>query len=126
MRQGMNPETFGSWLDAYGHAWETRDPEAAVRLFTREATYHETPFDEPARGYAEILEYWSEGARSQEDVHFSHEILAVTEHEGIARWRANFTRVPSGAQVKLDGIFLVKLDADGLCTEFREWWHKQE
>src|SRR3712207_8482139 len=44
-------------------------------------------------GYAEILEYWSEGARSQEDVHFSHEILAVTENEGIARWRANFRRV---------------------------------
>src|SRR3712207_9095648 len=76
-------------------------------------------------GYAEILEYWSEGARSQEDVHFSHEILAVTENEGIARWRANFRKVPSGARVKLDGTFLVRLDADGLCTEFREWGHKQ-
>jgi hypothetical protein len=50
----------------------------------------------------------------------------VTEHEGIARWRANFRRVPSKARVKLDGVFLVKLGTDGLCTEFREWWHKQE
>ncbi len=122
----MDEGTFKPWLDAYGRAWETRDPEAAVRLFTREATYHETPFDEPARGHAEILEYWSEGARSQEDIHFSYETLAVKENEGIARWRASFRRVSSKAQVKLDGIFLVKLDADGLCTAFREWWHKQE
>ena len=122
----MDEGTYKTWLDAYGCAWETRDPEAAVRLFTREATYHETPFDEPVRGHTEILEYWSEGARSQEDVHFSYEILAVTEREGIAHWRANFRRVPSRTQVKLDGIFLVKLDADGLCTAFREWWHKQE
>ena len=122
----MDEGTFKTWLDAYGRAWEIRDPEAAVRLFTREATYHETPFDEPARGHAEILEYWSEGARSQEDVHFSYEVLVVTENEGIARWRANFRRVPSKTPVKLDGNFLVKLDADGLCEEFREWWHKQE
>ena len=122
----MDEGTFKTWLDAYGRAWETRDPDAAAGLFTRDATYQEIPFDEPARGYAEILEYWSEGARSQEDVRFSHEVVAVTENEGIASWRANFRRVPSGAQDKLDCIFLVKVNTDGLCTEFREWWHKQE
>jgi hypothetical protein len=118
--------TFKTWLDAYGRAWETRDQDAAAGLFTRAATYHETPCDEPARGHAEILEYWSEGTRSQEDIHFSYETLAVKENEGIAHWRANFRRVSSKAQVKLDGIFLVKLNADGLCEEFREWWHEQE
>jgi nuclear transport factor 2 (NTF2) superfamily protein len=118
--------TFKTWLEAYGHAWETRDPDAAAGLFTQDATYHETPFDEPMRGHQEILEYWSEVPRSQEDIRFSHEILALTEDEGIARWRANFRRVPSKTQVKLDGIFVVKLNGDGLCEEFREWWHKQE
>jgi hypothetical protein len=34
--------------------------------------------------------------------------------------------VPSRVPVKLDGILLVKLNDDGLCEEFREWWHKQE
>ena len=29
----MNHEPFKSWLDAYGRAWETRDPHAAVDLF---------------------------------------------------------------------------------------------
>jgi hypothetical protein len=26
----------------------------------------------------------------------------------------------------LDGVLLAKLDADGHCTELREWWHRQE
>ena len=26
----------------------------------------------------------------------------------------------------LDGVFLARLGVDGRCTEFREWWHKQE
>ena len=40
---------FGHWLDAYGGAWETKEPAAAADLFTEDATYHETRFDEPMR-----------------------------------------------------------------------------
>ena len=122
----MDRKAFEGWLDAYGKAWESRDPEAAARLFTDGATYHETPFDEPFQGYEGILEYWSEVPRSQEDIRFSHEVLAVTEELGVAHWKAAFTRLPSNVPFELDGIFLVKLDGDGLCTEFREWWHGRE
>ncbi len=122
----MDRKAFEGWLDAYGKAWESRDPEAAARLFTDDATYYETPFDEPFRGYEGILEYWSEVPRSQENIRFSHEVLAVTEGMGVAHWKAAFTRLPSNVPFELDGIFLVKLDGDGLCTEFREWWHGRE
>ena len=122
----MDEGTLEAWLAAYGRAWKHRDPEAAAELFTGDATYHETPFDEPMVGGAEIVEYWSGVPRSQEDVHFTYEILAATQGGGIAHWRANFVRVPSRVPVKLDGILLVKLNDDGLCEEFREWWHKQE
>ncbi len=122
----MDREAFHAWLDAYGKAWQSRNPEAAARLFTDDAAYHETPFDEPFRGYEGILEYWSEVPSSQENIRFSREILAVTAETGIAHWKAVFTRLPSNASVELDGIFLVKLDGDGFCTEFREWWHRRE
>jgi len=29
-------------------------------------------------------------------------------------------------KTKLDGIFLIELDAGGKCTSLREWWHKQQ
>jgi nuclear transport factor 2 (NTF2) superfamily protein len=55
----MNPGALKSWLDAYGRAWENRDPEAAASLFTEDATYHESPLDELMRGRSKIVEYWS-------------------------------------------------------------------
>jgi len=116
----MDSEVFDRWLDAYGRAWETKDPEAAADLFVEDATYYETPFDEPMRGRAEVVEYWSGVPRSQD------EILTASAGEGIAHWDANFVRLPTGTPVEIDGVLLAKLDADGRCTEFREWWHKQE
>ena len=35
----MNQEAVKSCLDAYGRAWETRDPQAAGDLFADDATY---------------------------------------------------------------------------------------
>ena len=122
----MNPAAFKSWLDAYGRAWAGRDPEAAAQLFTEDATYQVTPFLEPMRGRQAILEYWCQVARTEEDIGFGYEILAVTDQMGVARWWASFVRVPPGLQTKLDGIFLISLDADGRCKSFREWWHKQQ
>ncbi len=114
------------WLDAYKRAWEERDPQAAADLFASDANYHETPFAEPYRGRDGVFEYWSEVPRSQRDVRFSYEILATTENGGLAHWTADFVRLRDNNPVTLDGIFLVGLDVEGCCTEFREWWHKQE
>jgi ketosteroid isomerase-like protein len=120
----MDQTKFTDWLDAYKRAWETRDPEAAANLFTANANYHETPFEDPVRGREGIRDYWSDVTRYQEGIEFSYEVLAITETGGIAHWHSGFTRLTSNSAVELDGIFLVKLDADGKCTEFREWWHR--
>ncbi len=123
----MNDSTFKSWLDAYGHAWETRDPQAAADLFTEDATYQEKPFTEPLRGRPAIHEYWRQATQSQAEVSFGHEILSVVQDRGIARWWVSFT-VPAQAQqvqIKLDGIFLVLMAEGNLCQDFREWWHEQ-
>jgi hypothetical protein len=57
--------------------------------------------------------------------------VSTTDHEtfdswlagdtGIARWWASFESVRSGKSVELDGIFVVRMGADGLCGEFGEW-----
>lgn len=122
----MKRATFKTWLEAYGRAWETRDPHAATALFAEDGTYQVTPFLAPMRGRQAILEYWLEVARTEEDIRFGFEILALTSDMGIARWWASFVRVPPGLQTKLDGIFLISLDADDRCKSLREWWHKQQ
>jgi len=123
----MNPESLRAWLEGYRLAWETRDPEAVIRLFAEDATYKETPFTQPLHGRDAIRQYWSEVvAAAQEQVRFGYEILAVTEDISIVRWWASFVRVASKKQVSLDGIFLLRFDTGGLCRELREWWVRKE
>lgn len=122
----MNRESFQHWLQAYGRAWEQRDARSAAELYAADATYQETPFTEPLRGREQILKYWLNVCRTQQDVHFGFEILAVTEESGLAHWWASFLRTPPGKRLSLDGIFLITLDSENRATSLREWWVRKE
>lgn len=122
----MERTSFESWLEEYGRAWRNRNPQAAADLFAEDGTYQVTPFVEPMSGRAAILAYWSQVARTEENIQFVYEVLAVTPEAGIARWWASFVIIPQRLQTKLDGIFLVSLDDDGRCRSLREWWHKEQ
>ncbi len=122
----MDRTSFESWLEAYGRAWRDRNPQAAANLFTEDGTYRVTPFVEAMRGRPAIFEYWSHVAQTEQEIQFGYEVLAVTAEVGIAQWWASFVIVPPGLQTRLDGIFLISLDADGHCMSLREWWHKEQ
>jgi SnoaL-like domain len=122
----MNHTSFKKWLDAYGRAWESRDPRAAADLYTEGGSYQVTPFVAPHCGRQAIFDYWVHVTQTEENVRFGFEILAVTPDFGIARWWASFVITPPGLKTKLDGIFLISLDAAGLCKSLKEWWHKQQ
>lgn len=122
----MNEQTFAEWLTAYGQAWETRDPEAAARLFAEDARYYETPFDEPFVGLAAIRDYWADVPKLQTDIAFHYEVLSVKRNVGVARWQASFKRIQSQNQIQLDGILIVTMKDARRCRVFQEWWHRQE
>jgi len=119
-------EELSSWLDAYRQAWEGRDPDAAAMLFTEEGTYQWGPFEEPLRGRAAIRDRWASAVAAQVEVTFGHEPLAVGDGRGLARWWVSFAVPVACQRIRLEGIFQVALDADGLCYEFREWWNAEE
>ena len=118
---------FNKWLTAYGSAWENGDPHKASELFSDQASYQETPFEDPMIGREAIHEYWRAGAESsQTEISFTYRILSVRRNEGIAHWQAKFNRVPSGNRVELDGVLVAEFDDVGLCADFKEWWHHRE
>ena len=122
----MDRTILESWLVEYGRAWRSRNAQAAANLFTEDGTYQVTPFAESMRGRAAIFKYWSHVAETERDIQFGYEVLAVTSEAGIARWWASFVIVPQELRTKLDGIFLISLNGDGLCQSLREWWHKEQ
>lgn len=122
----MDAASITDWLDTYGRAWEERDPELAASLFTDAATYRETPFDDPMQGHAAIRDYWLDVPRSQEDISFSHQLVATADHLAFVRWWCEYRRIGSGEHVELDGIFQLRFEEDGRCSELLEWWHARE
>jgi ketosteroid isomerase-like protein len=112
------------WLGTYGRAWERKDADAFTGCFTDDALYAWGPWDKPLRGRDQIRDRFERATSRQQDVRFGHEPLAITpDGRGVARWWVSMN-VPEDEVVEEDeGVFLVTLDGDGLCSEFREWWN---
>jgi ketosteroid isomerase-like protein len=121
--QPLTTAALEKWLAGYERAWESRDAARAAELFTPTASYHEMPFDAPKTGQAGIREYWSSVTADQRDVDFKSQVISVTGRTGVAHWSATFTAASTGARVELDGVFVLTFDANGRCSELREWWH---
>jgi len=112
------------WLDVYGNAWENKDVDGFVECFAPDALYFWGPWGEPLQGHDAIRATTEQAVSGQDNVRFGHESLAITpDARGIARWWVSMD-VP-GEGVELEGIFLVTLDEDGRCTDFREWWNSR-
>ena len=121
--QPLTTAALEAWLASYKNAWEQRDPAQAAALFTPEAPYHEMPFDAPKPGRTGIRDYWATVTADQRNVDFKSQVVAVNGQTGVARWSARLTSAASGTKVELDGVFILKFDERGLCSELREWWH---
>jgi ketosteroid isomerase-like protein len=124
----MDHAGFKKWMDAYRRAYERRDPDAAARLFTDDATYQWGPFGDLLRGPEAIRERWASavGDDRETDFEFAYEVLAVTDELGIAHWMASASVPSEHRRLLYDGIFAVALGEDDLCLQFREWWNTDE
>lgn len=119
-------DSFDTWVDRYGRAWEKRDAQSFSDLFTTDARYYWTPFEEPKLGREGIARAFEAATDNQQDIRFEYELLSVEAPVRLARWRCEFTRIGTGVRVHLDGILSVRMAENGLCQEFREWWHSDE
>jgi hypothetical protein len=111
------------WLDAYGKAWEERDPAAASQLFTEDAVYQWGPFDRKLRGRVMIREAWAEAVETQQNIAFGYEVLTATARGGIVRWWVTNDAPEQNLREKAEGIFRLGFDDSGLCTSLEEWWN---
>jgi ketosteroid isomerase-like protein len=122
----LDHDRLSLWLERFGRAWKTRDPERAAELFTKDVSYSEAPFEKPLIGTDELRAHWSGLPKAREDISFTSEILASTEVGGIAHWHGSYSREEDGGHVELDGILVISLDDEGMCREFREWTNRRE
>ena len=112
---------LGAWIEAYGRAWETGDENLMVSLFTEDANYRSSPFREPFRGHDEIRAYSHRNAGTQRDKRVRMGRPFVDGNRVAVEWWT--TMVDGGEAVTLPGCLLLRFEADGRCSDLREYWH---
>ncbi|MFQ5795459.1 MAG: nuclear transport factor 2 family protein [Candidatus Bipolaricaulia bacterium] len=118
----MDRNEFGSWIEGYIKAWNSNDPEEIGGLFAEDGLYYTEPYAEPWRGRQEIVTEWLGRKDEPGTFEFRYEILGVYDNLSVLRgWTKYLDPVK-----EYSNIWIVRLNENGQCTEFTEFWMKHE
>jgi uncharacterized protein (TIGR02246 family) len=106
------------WVEAYVRAWNSNDPEEIGALFADDALYYTEPFAEPWRGRSEIVEQWLANKDEPGQTEFEWQPLVETDGLAILTGTTRYLDPPR----VYSNLCVVRLDPDGRCREFTEWW----
>jgi len=120
-RQGVS-----AWVAGYERAWRTAGTGPLAELFTEDATYRMSPYEEGATGLTEIGMLW-ERERQGPDEAFTvaHEVVAVDRDTAVVRLEV---RYGGPERLQYRDLWILRFAADGRCREFEEWpfWPGQQ
>ena len=108
-----------TWIDRYRKAWSSNDPDDIRALFTEDATYKTSPFDEPWRGLDEIVAGWIERADTDDSWTFEHSILGRSGDLVFIQGNTDYRATNRPLYYNL---WVVQLASDGRAREFTEWY----
>jgi hypothetical protein len=115
----VNRDGVGVWVAAYEQAWRMVGVEGLGDLFTEDASYRMSPYEEPALGLAQIGELWERERRgNDEEFEMTYEIVAVEADTAVIRVEVQYGP-PDRNQYR--DLWIVRFAADGRCREFEEW-----
>ena len=107
------------WVADYERAWRTDGTGPLSELFSEDATYSTSPFEDPHRGLAAIASMWErERIGPDESFATNSEVVAVEADTGVVRVEVRYG--PPKEKLYRD-LWIVRLDASGRCIHFEEW-----
>jgi uncharacterized protein (TIGR02246 family) len=107
-----------AWVDRYVQAWNSNDPADIGALFSDDAAYYTEPYRQPWRGRDEIVRRWLERKDEPGDTTFRWRPLTVGPEVAVVQGETVYRDPPH----TFSNLWVIRLDADGRCTEFTEWW----
>jgi len=136
----MNREDCERIVDAYGEAWETKDADAIVKIFTEDARYIERPQGKgPVKssavyyGHEGIRQYWENHiVRRERNIQFTaiHEDLLwdPVKQTCLAKWEATFEVLQLDTKlykpVHFVQVAILEMDpATKQIKRLEEYWH---
>jgi ketosteroid isomerase-like protein len=104
------------WVAGYERAWRDGDVDAVTGLFTEDARYRPSPYDEAEVGHAAIQAFW----RDDEGQTFTvrAQPVAVEGRDAVVRLEVRY-----GDPVRQEyrDLWVLRFAADGRVEDFEEW-----
>lgn len=117
----MTKEKARELLEIYGRAWETKDPELVISIFTDNATYND-PKEVENFGRDAIKRYWETKVIGEQDnIHFRILNVWVDGSTVIAEWHATFTDIKRNLFVDLTEVAILEPENEKFCS-LREYY----
>ena len=104
------------WVGEYERAWRDGDVSGVTRLFTDDARYRTSPYEEPKVGHAEIQAFWLDDEGKTFSV--TAEPVAIEGRDAVIRLEVRY-----GDPVTREyrDLWVVRFAADGRAEDFEEW-----
>lgn len=112
-------QRLSGWIDGYVRAWNSNDPADIGALFTEDARYHPEPFGQPWHGRQRIVREWLARQDEPGQTTFDWHALAITDDVAIIQGTTGYP------DRTISNLWVIRLDANGHCREFTEWWMEQ-
>ncbi|GAB2539647.1 nuclear transport factor 2 family protein [Nocardia heshunensis] len=113
----IDDEQVGVWVDGYVHAWNTNAAKDIARLFSKDAEYHEWPYQTDWVGRDAIVDGWrGRLAWQQGGWTFDWSILMITGDTAAIQGVGRYTELGDFAN-----LWTVTFDLRGKCSMFRMW-----
>jgi SnoaL-like domain len=107
------------WLAGYEAAWRAPGTEGLAGIFTRDAGYRHSPYEQPVVGLDAIRRMWDQDRDGPDEVFtLATEIVAVDGPAAVVRAEVRY-----GDPVRQEyrDLWLLRLADDGRCSWFEEW-----
>ena len=107
------------WVAGYELAWRSSGTDGLSALFTADATYAHSPYEEPVVGIHAISKMWDDDRDGPDEVFtLSTEIVAVEGDTAVVR---AVVRYGEPIRQEYHDLWLIRFDAGGRCAWFEEW-----
>jgi ketosteroid isomerase-like protein len=114
----MTESEVRAWMEGYIKAWSSNDRDDIGQLFTSKGNYFTAPYRQPWSGRENIINGWLDHKDEPGEYEFDYEIMGVSGDTGFVRGWTSYVKEDKD----YSNLWVIRLDDNGQCYEFIEWW----
>jgi ketosteroid isomerase-like protein len=119
MGQMTNRAMVRRWLAGYEAAWRAAGTQSLAAIFTDDASYRHSPYEEPVTGLDAIRRMWDQDRDGPDEIFtLTTGIVAVDGSTAVVRAEV---RYGDPLRQEYRDLWIMRLGEDGRCSWFEEW-----